>query len=70
MRLICLVLALGACGCATVKPWEREHLSCPAMDVQLGDSPLSGPYRQKVVESRTGGGLPGAAPGGGCGCTQ
>jgi hypothetical protein len=26
--------------------------------------------RAKVLESKTGGGMPGSAPGGGCGCTQ
>jgi hypothetical protein len=31
---------------------------------------LATQYRSKVVESKTGGGLPGTAPGGGCGCTQ
>jgi len=30
---------------------------------------LATQYRSKVVESKTGGGLPGTAPGGGCGCT-
>jgi len=65
-----VVLLLGAAGCVTVKPWQREHLSRTVMDLQLGDSAISGFYRQKVMESRTGGGLPGTAPGGGCGCTQ
>jgi hypothetical protein len=30
----------------------------------------AGAYKDKGQQAKTGGGLPGAAPGGGCGCTQ
>jgi hypothetical protein len=36
----------------------------------FGETELAAQYRSKVVESKTGGGLPGTATGGGCGCTQ
>jgi hypothetical protein len=67
------VIALGAAcsaGCARVRPYQREHLASPAMTVRFAEEGYSGEYRAKVVESKTGGGLPGDAPGGGCGCTQ
>jgi hypothetical protein len=38
--------------------------------VAFSDDGVAGEYRARVLESRTGGGLPGAAPGGGCGCTH
>jgi hypothetical protein len=63
------VLALAA-GCARVRPYEREHLASPAMTVRFCEEGFPGEYRAKLVESKTGGGLPGDAPGGGCGCTQ
>lgn len=70
-RLAFVALALGAAGaCARVKPYEREHLASPAMTVRFAEEGFPGEYRAKVVESKTGGGLPGDAPGGGCGCTQ
>jgi len=71
MRRLAIVgmLLLGA-GCVRVKPWQREHLASPAMEMRLGDQGIAGEYRAKVIESKTGGGLPGDAPGGGCGCTQ
>jgi len=68
-RLFIALLPL-VCGCVQVKPWEREKLASPTMTVQLGEDSLAGPYRAKVAESKTAGGLPGTAPGGGCGCTQ
>jgi hypothetical protein len=68
-RLVCL-LAMPVFGCAAVKPWEREHLAKPAMVARFGEEGIAGEYRAKVTESKTGGGLPGDAPGGGCGCTQ
>jgi hypothetical protein len=62
-------LALALPGCAVVKPHQREHLAARSME-----SPFAQPgvadHRDKVVQTRTGGGLPGATVGGGCGCTQ
>lgn len=57
-------------GCATVKPWERERLSTRSMQARFGQDALTAQYREKVIETTTGGGLAGEAPGGGCGCTQ
>jgi hypothetical protein len=69
-----VVWAVLACaagtGCARVKPYQREQLASPAMTVRFAEEGFPGEYRAKVVESKTGGGLPGDAPGGGCGCTQ
>ncbi len=70
-RVALAALALSAAGaCARVKPYQREHLASPAMTVRFAEEGFPGEYRAKVVESKTGGGLPGDAPGGGCGCTQ
>lgn len=57
-------------ACATVKPWQREKLASPVMDPDTAESQLAIGYRSKLLESKTGGGLPGTASGGGCGCTQ
>lgn len=67
--ILLLLSALGA-GCVTVRPWQRERLAAPAMERDVDDSELVSAYRAKVIESRTGGGVAGEAPGGGCGCTQ
>ena len=61
-----LVLAVGALGCASVKPYEKEHLADPIMvpAVEIEDD-----MRElKWLESREGstGGAGGA--GGGCAC--
>jgi hypothetical protein len=70
-RIALVALAMAAAGaCARVKPYQREHLASPAMTVRFAEEGFPGEYRAKVVESKTGGGLPGDAPGGGCGCTQ
>ena len=57
-------------ACARVQPWQRERLASPAMLSPFGDVGWNTAYQAKVLESKTGGGLPGSAPGGGCGCTQ
>jgi len=65
------VIALigGAVGCATVRPHEREALASRAMQPPFS-RPGTGDHSDKVVQTRTGGALPGAVAGGGCGCTQ
>jgi hypothetical protein len=68
-RPLLLVVALCA-GCAAVRPWQREKLASPAMSLDVGEEGLARAHRNRVVESRTAGGLPGGAPAGGCGCTQ
>ena len=70
IAVVCAVLAAVLAGCATVHPWQREKIASHAMADPFGDTEISAQYRAKVLESKTGGGLPGTAPGGGCGCTQ
>lgn len=65
-----LTFLLPALACAPVRPWQRARLASPAMEQGLGESGFAGTHRSKVLESKTGGGLPASAPGGGCGCTQ
>jgi Domain of unknown function (DUF4266) len=67
LALACGVL-LGAC--APVRPWQRSRLASAVMALPLAEPPLAVGYRAKLLESRVGGGLPGVAAGGGCGCTQ
>jgi len=59
-------LLLGTAGCATVKPYEKEHLADPLMSdpyAAAGDM-----HEMKWLEAREGstGGIGGA--GGGCAC--
>jgi hypothetical protein len=68
--LLSLVGALVATGCAPVAPWQRGKLASPCMELSSDQTSLPYTYRAKVLESKVGGGLPGSAPGGGCGCTQ
>lgn len=70
--LVLIATVVGfASGCVVVRPWQREALATPVMvESPFGDPFLEAPFRDKVVQSTTGGGLPGGAPGGGCGCTQ
>jgi len=69
-RALLLLLSILSASCVTVAPWERGKLASPCME-QGSDRPgMSSAYRAKVLESKVGGGLPGTAPGGGCGCTQ
>lgn len=68
--VVLLAILGGAAACAPVKPWERGRLASPSMQNKLGEAGSRGVYRAKVLETRTGGGLPGEAPGGGCGCTH
>lgn len=64
-RLLLMFGALVA-GCAPVKPWQRERLARPKM--QLSTDAQAAELEQHVYESREGsaGGTGGA--GGGCGC--
>jgi hypothetical protein len=67
---VAIAAALAGGGCASVRPWQREQMASPAMQAGFVDPGFDRLYRAKVLESRTAGGLPGSAPGGGCGCTQ
>ncbi len=70
LRRLSLAAALTACGCAPVKPYEREKLASPCMQSPFAKTALEAEYQDKLVQTRTAGGLPGDAPGGGCGCVQ
>lgn len=66
--LIALLLAAGG-GCARVRPWQRERLASPAMQLQM--EPYADGQRDGVVEITEGGTFSGAGPGSagaGCGC--
>jgi hypothetical protein len=65
-----LTFVLASAGCAPVAPYQRSKLASPCMEQVPDMTSLSTTYRAKVLESKVGGGLPGTAPGGGCGCTQ
>lgn len=64
--LLLAVPVLVLAGCATVKPYEREYLADPIMDLSLASRAES--RDQKWLEAREGstGGSGGA--GGGCAC--
>ena len=64
------LLAIQLCGCAAVKPWEKEKLASPCMANPFGKTALTAGYEDKLTQTKTAGGLPGDAPGGGCGCVQ
>ena len=64
---LAVVLALcAAAGCATVKPYEREYLSRPSMDLQREATEAK--FYSHVLDAREGatGGV--GTAGGGCGC--
>ncbi|HKP98640.1 MAG TPA: DUF4266 domain-containing protein [Fibrobacteria bacterium] len=65
-----LLVGLSLTGCAAVRPWEREALASPCMQSPFAKTALEAEYQDKIVQTTTGGGLPGDAPGGGCGCAQ
>jgi hypothetical protein len=68
--IACGLAASLACGCAAVKPYQREKLASPCMQSPFAPSALEAEYQDKLIQTRTAGGLPGDAPGGGCGCVQ
>ena len=64
--LVVALCALGAAGCASVKPWERELLALDDMAWQ--PDPLEAAYRDHVYWSKEASLPGGSAGGGGCGC--
>jgi hypothetical protein len=70
-RIIMLIIAAGSLlvGCVRVLPHQRERMAARSMQPPWPQG-LAGELETKAVESKTGGGLPDNAPGGGCGCTQ
>lgn len=69
VRVIALVvvgLTLSGCVEPWVKPYEREILADPLMN--LSRDPVSDKYRQHVYDTREGARGAGVSQGGGCGC--
>lgn len=67
LAVLWLLLAGGASGCATVRPWEREHLSQGPMSP---DESRCRRFERNVEVYREGAvGANGGNSGGGCGCT-
>jgi hypothetical protein len=74
MKIRCLLISVAAicvamlAGCANVKPYEREYLADPIME--LNEGKLSTLYEQHMHRALSQGlvGMPVA--GGGCGCEQ
>ena len=61
------LLAAGTGGCATVRPWEREHLSLGPMQREASRCER---FERNVEVYREGAaGANGGKSGGGCGCT-
>lgn len=65
LRLLCvaLLLGIGAAGCARVKPYERERLALPGMQLDPASDEA-----QHVYESREASAGAYGALGAGCGC--
>jgi hypothetical protein len=61
------LIGAAASGCATVRPWEREHLSLAPM---LPDGSRCERFERNAEVYREGAvGANGGKSGGGCGCT-
>ncbi|HEX8826168.1 MAG TPA: DUF4266 domain-containing protein [Archangium sp.] len=69
LTLLCVLLSPLA-GCVRVKPFERGKLASAAMAPPWAEEGMAAEYDAKLLETQTGAGLAGGAPGGGCGCTQ
>jgi hypothetical protein len=67
---IVIAASLALASCTTILPHQRERLAAPTMVSPFSDDRAAGPEKDRVVESKAGGGVGGAAVGGGCGCTQ
>ncbi len=66
MRWLVIAALLGAAGCVSVAPYEREALARPQSDIT--SEAQASEFRAHVHDSREGatGGL--GSTGGGCGC--
>ena len=64
--LLGALLALGAMGCRSVSPWERDVLARD--DMAWDPDPLEAALRAHVYFSKEASLPGGAAGGGGCGC--
>lgn len=64
--LLVIILIEALSGCVRVRPYQREHLARPNM--QLARDPQASEIEQHVYETREGAAGGTAAAGGGCGC--
>ena len=60
------LLLVGAYGCTTVKPWEREYLADPIMQYDYNKEEKA--IREHFVGTREGSAGGFGVSGGGCGC--
>ena len=66
LALAAVVVGLTGCIEPWVKPYEREILADPLMN--LSRDPVADKYRQHVYDTREGARGAGVSQGGGCGC--
>ena len=67
IAILAMLMGTVAGGCATVRPWEREHLSLAPMQP---DASRCQRFERNVEVYREGAvGANGGKSGGGCGCT-
>ncbi len=66
--LVLTMAAMTLCGCAAVKPFEREKLADPIMDP--GGHFSKQTLEQKFFSTREGSIGGGTGGGGGCGCSK
>jgi len=65
-HVLSAILLLLCAGCATVKPYEREHLARSDMQLDRDPDLASGSDHAGAYREGTGGAV--GASGGGCGC--
>lgn len=65
--LLLIALAVGTTGCATVQPWERDHLALEPMSLE--DFACQRFERNNEVYREGAVGANGGKSGGGCGCS-
>ena len=63
---VLLVVVVTIAGCTPVKPWEKENLAKPHM--QLDAAPFAASFVHHVYESKEASSKGYSAGGGGCGC--
>ncbi len=66
MRRALTLIALASLGCVTVRPWQRERLARPCMQM---DAPAASASFDAHVRAVRSGDVPASGVGGGgCGC--
>jgi len=62
----CMMLAVSASGCSTIKPYEREVLARPGMSFSDSPDVAVAEEHSTVIREGSSGGF--GSGGGGCGC--